>query len=92
MDQQTPNLYADSVQMSTTPFGVVMMFGMRPHAQTGTVPVIEVCNLRMSLEHAKVLAMMLKKQIKTFEDSMGEKIPLHPQIWQQMGLSKQEDW
>ena len=46
----------------------------------------------MSIEHAKVMTMMLRKQIKTYEDNLGEEVPLHPQIWQQMGLSKQEDW
>ena len=93
MDQEkTPDFYTDSVQMGVSPFGVVLTFGVQPAGQSGPAAPSLVCNMRMSIEHAKVMAMMMRKQIKVFEDNLGEKIPLHPQIWQQMGLSKQEDW
>ena len=93
MEEKTPDFYTDSVQMGVSAFGVVLTFGVQPPGQSGSPSVpTPVCNMRMSVEHAKVMAMMMRKQIKTFEDTLGEKIPLHPQIWQQMGLSKQEDW
>lgn len=92
MDADVPELYADGVQIGLSPFGVLLAFAMQPAGQTGTMAPIKVCNLRMSLEHAKVLAIMLRKQLKNFEETMGEDIPLHPQLYTQLGLSKAEDW
>ena len=64
MEDSTPELYADGVQIGLGPFGTILSFTMQPAGQTGTLAPIRVCNLRMSLEHAKVLAMLLRKQIK----------------------------
>ena len=91
-DAQAPELYADGVQIGMGPFGVTLAFSMQPAGQTGTMAPIKVCNLRMSLEHAKTLAMMLKKQLKNYEANMGEDIPLPQQVYTQLGLSKMEDW
>lgn len=91
-EASVPELYADGVQIGLSPFGVTLSFAMQPAGQTGAMAPIKVCNLRMSLEHAKVLAMMLRKQLKNFEEQMGDDIPLHPQLYQQLGLSKMEDW
>src|SRR2546428_7582017 len=88
MEAPTPELYADGVQIGLGPFGTILSFTMQPAGQTGTLAPIRVCNLRMSLEHAKVLAMLLRKQLKIFEEQMGEDIPLHPQLYQQLVLSK----
>ena len=92
MDAETPELYTDAVQIGVSPFGVTLAFAMQPAGQTGTLPPIKVCNLRMSLEHAKVLTILLRKHLKSFEGNMGADIPLHPQLIQQLGISKMEDW
>lgn len=92
MEQQVPDFYAENVQVGMSPFGVILSFGTQPPGQTGSLPPNRVCVMRMSLEHAKVMAMILKKQLKVFEENLGSEIPLHPQLWQQMGLSRQEDW
>lgn len=92
MEHEAPDLYTDGVQIGLSPFGVTLAFAMQPAGQTGTMAPIRVCNLRMSLEHAKVMAIMLRKQLKNFEETMGEDIPLHPQLSNQLGLSKTEDW
>jgi hypothetical protein len=91
MNDQAPDLYADTVQIGLSPFGVVLVCGLQPAGQVGAAPT-KVCNLRLSLEHAKVLAILLRKNLKTFEEQMGEDIPLHPQLYTQLGLSKTEDW
>ena len=46
----------------------------------------------MSLEHAKVMTILLRKVLKQHEDQQGTPIVLHPQIYTQMGISRQEDW
>lgn len=92
MDAQVPELYTDAVQIALSPFGVLLAFAMQPAGQTGSMAPIKVCNLRMSLEHAKVLSILLKKQLKAFEENMGADIPLPQQLYTQFGLSKMEDW
>ena len=64
MNDEVPDLYTDGVQIGLSPFGVTLAFGMQPAGQTGTLAPIKVCNLRMSLEHAKILTMLLKKQLR----------------------------
>ncbi len=90
MSDQVPDLYADAVQIGLGPFGIVLMLGMQA-GQPGA-PQVRVANVRMSLEHAKVLSILLKRQLKQFEEQMGEDIPLHPQLYTQLGISKTEDW
>ncbi len=92
MDAETPELYADGVQIGLGPFGAILSFTMQSAGQTGTLAPIRVCNMRMSAEHAKVLAILLRKQLKVYESQLGEEIPLHPQLYTQLGISKQEDW
>src|SRR5690349_14073255 len=90
--QQVPELYADGVQIGLGPFGAILSFTMQPAGGPGTTHPVRVANMRMSVEHAKVLAMLLKKQLKVFESQLGQEIPLHPQLYTQLGLSRQEDW
>jgi hypothetical protein len=89
---ETPDLFADGMQINVSPFAVILSFTMTPPGQTGTIPPLRVANIRTSLEHAKVMAIVLRKQLKSYEESLGATIPLHAQVWQQLGLSRQEDW
>jgi hypothetical protein len=89
--ESVPELYADGVQVGLGPFGAILSFTIQPAHGAGTAPV-RVCNMRMSVEHAKVMAILLKKQLKVYEQQLGQDIPLHPQLYTQLGISRQEDW
>jgi hypothetical protein len=91
---EVPDLYTDTVQVGVGPFGILLAFAMAPAGagQLGGGQPIKVCNLRMSIEHAKILSIILRKNIKTFEGQLGSDIPIHPQVLQQLGLSIREDW
>lgn len=91
-DQGAPEVYADGVQFGLSPFTAIMQFTMQPAGQTGTLPPIKVAVVRMSLEHAKVMAIILRRQLKSYEENLGQPIPLAPQLYQQLGISRQEDW
>lgn len=91
-EDQVPELYCDGAQVGISPFTAIFSLTMQPAGQTGAMAPIKVANLRMSLEHAKVMAIVLRKQLKSFEEQMGAEIPLAPALYQQLGLSKQEDW
>lgn len=92
MAEEPLDLYADGVQFQISPFSVIMAFTLAPVGQSGTTPAVRVVTVRTSLEHAKAMAIILRKQLKNYEDGSGSHIPLHPNVWQSLGLSKQEDW
>ena len=85
-------VYSDGVQIAVSPFTVALMFTVNPPSQPGTQAPIKVSTVRMSVEHAKVLAIILRKQIKQYEEQLGQPVALPNQIYQQLGISKSEDW
>lgn len=92
MDQTLPDVYCDGVQVSLSPFDVVLNMTLRPPVPGTSQTARPVGYVRMSLEHAKVMAIILRKLLKQHEEAQGHEIVLHPQVYQQMGLSRQEDW
>jgi hypothetical protein len=90
MASGVPDVYSDGVQFSISAFTVSMAFTVSPAGKGGDVsPVV---NIRTSLEHAKAMAIILRKQLKNYEDSNGAQIVLHPNVWKSLGLSKHDDW
>ena len=90
--QGVPEYYADAFQVTTTAFGVNMTFSLRdPHPGSKQVPSREVARVRMSPEHAKIVAMMLMSQIKEYERASGIKIAIPAQVYTQLGIAE-EDW
>lgn len=92
MEAEVPELYCDGAQVGLSPFTAIISLTMQPAGQTGTMPPIKVANVRMSLEHAKIMAIILRRQIKAFESQFGIEIQVPNAIFQQLGLSRQEDW
>jgi hypothetical protein len=91
MASDVPDVYTDSVRIHVNGFGASITFSLTPPGEpSGEAQ--PVANVRLSLEHAKVLAIILKKQLKNYEDGNKEPIVLHPALWKNLGLSKQEDW
>lgn len=86
-----PDVYTDGVAIQVSPFGLVLNLTQSPPTP-GTQQAKTAAYVRMSLEHAKVLAIMLRKVLKQTEEQQGSPIVLHPQIYTQMGISRQEDW
>jgi hypothetical protein len=91
-DDDTEPIYSDGVQVGCAPFTVALTFTVSPSPSRGPVPPKVVADVRMSPEHAKVMAIILRRQIKDFEQQLGKPIPIHPQVLQQLGLSPMEDW
>jgi hypothetical protein len=87
-----PVLYSDGIQVGVSPFTVTLGFTVAPPAQTGAQMPTPVATIRMSLEHAKVMAIILRRQLKQFEEQMGAEIALPHQVYQQLGVSAKEDW
>jgi hypothetical protein len=87
-----PDIYCDGVQVALGAFDVILQLTQRPPGVGTTEKPAVVGNVRTSLEHAKMMAVLLRKVIKQHEERIGGKIQLPLQVWQQLGLSEQEDW
>lgn len=92
-DPGIPEFYVDKSTVTISPFGAALSFGLNPpHPSPGqqqSAP--DTVRLRMSLEHAKLVSMLLRRQLKLFEEQMGAKINMPSQVYNSVGLS-QEDW
>jgi hypothetical protein len=89
---EDPALYADGIQVGISPFTVTLGFTLAPQGQPGTQAPIPVATIRMSLEHAKLMAIILRKQLKQFEQQLAQEIALPLAVYHQLGLSPKEDW
>jgi hypothetical protein len=92
MSEEPQPIYSDGVQVGCAPFTVALTFTVSASPMRGNQPPGVVADLRMSPEHAKVMAIILRRQIKDFEQQLGKEIAIHPQVMQQLGLSPNEDW
>ncbi|MCC2672953.1 MAG: hypothetical protein K0Q72_5425 [Armatimonadetes bacterium] len=92
MSEDPDPIYSDGVQVGCAPFTVALTFTISPLPNKGPQTPKVVADVRMSPEHAKVMAMILRRQLKDFEQQLGKPVPVHPQVMQQLGLSPTEDW
>jgi hypothetical protein len=92
MPEDPEPIYSDGVQVGCAPFTVALTFTVSASPSKGNQLPRVVTDLRMSPEHAKVMAIILTRQLKEFEQQLGRPIPIHPQVAQQLGLSPAEDW
>lgn len=85
--------YVDSFRMSSGAFGVAITLGVRPPHPEPARPTgpRDVAVVRMSLEHAKVMAMIMRRTLKEYERGTGCTINLPAKLFNEMGLSL-EDW
>jgi len=91
-----PDIYVDRMRLTVTLFGVNVSFGLSEShpdldANSATVRTDEKVCLRMSLEHAKVVALLLAKQLKRFEREAGITIALPEETLQSLDIAE-EPW
>jgi hypothetical protein len=91
-----PDFYADRMRLTVTVFGVNISFGLgNPHPEQDSsgdlVNVLELVRVRMSLEHAKIMTMLLKKQIKLYENQNETEVAIPKQVLEALNL-KDETW
>ena len=73
MAEALQEFYVDQFRMNIAPFGGAMTFGLSdPHPSPGQIqPPQDIVRVRMSLEHMKIMAMLMKRQIKAYEEQTG---------------------
>ena len=90
-DEPKP-VYSDGLSVGCAPFTVTLLFTVSNPPHKANLPQTVVADIRLSPEHAKVMAIILRKQLKDFEEQMGRAIPLHPHVMKNLGISPSEDW
>ncbi len=89
----TQDIYTDSSRFTISAYGVAFTFGLNPPHPEARRPAVakELIIVRMSLENAKVLAMLLRSNLKNYEMTNGLEIALPAQVYTQLGIAR-EDW
>ncbi|HLA81081.1 MAG TPA: DUF3467 domain-containing protein [Thermoleophilia bacterium] len=92
-EESAPEFYADQFLVTTGVYTVTFSFAVNPpHPTPGRPPQPQTqCVVRMSPPHAKVMAMLLRRQIKQYEEKSGTEILIPLEVLNDLGLSP-EDW
>ncbi len=92
-DGGAPDVYSDQFRINTTPYGASLIFAKtlldQPAGQPGRTE--DQVVVRMSLEHLKVMTMLLRKNLKGYEERTRTPVELPFDLLNSLGLSK-EDW
>lgn len=89
-----PDVYADQFIVTPGVWGVNLSFLKNtPHPTPGQTPSGDVqVTVRMSLEHAKAMTLIMRRQLKQFErEVLGTEIVIPQQVYGSLGVSP-EDW
>lgn len=93
-ENSVPDVYVDNMTVTVGVFGVNITFSLsEPHPVSGGTPrqADEKVRVRMSLQHAKLTAMLLKQQLKSYERNTGTDILLPANVYTSLGVAE-EDW
>ncbi len=90
-ERVVPEVFSDAFEFSFGPYGLAIAFASRPVRQVpGAIPRDEAV-VRMSLEQAKILSMLLRRELARYEREAGIEIALPAEAYQSLGL-RPDDW
>lgn len=81
-----PEFYADATQITSTLYGFALHFGLTNNSmgqENRTVATV-----RMSPQHTKVLCQLMKKQLRSYEETAGV-IALPDALYEELGIEKE---
>ncbi len=86
--------YVDGFTLGAGPYGASLNFqrtNPRPVAPGSAPKIEEIGSLRLSLEHLKMMAYVMKRQVDDIEKQMGIEIPISFQLLNALKIPL-EDW
>lgn len=89
MSEVIPEYYGDTLYIRSNPWGVAITFSVG--APTDEIDGHNVCVVRLSHETAKVLSMIIRRQLKKYEDDTGIPITVRSEVMKGLDLSP-GDW
>lgn len=81
-----PELYTNSVDFGVSAYEFTFMFGLRGIKNGESKPIV---NVRMSPQHAKVMSLLLAKNVSNYEKEIGE-ISLPSKLIKELKLNEGE--
>lgn len=95
LSESVPDIYCDQFSVAQSAYGLTLTFSLTPSTPSaipGQQPAAPQAVVRMSLEHAKVMVMLLRRQLKQYElEHLGDPIKVPAAVLQQLNLSD-ENW
>ena len=91
---EVPDIYSDQVSLAQTPYGIALTFSISPSNPSlmGQTPPETRAVVRMSLEHAKIMTMVIRRALKQYElEHLGDPIPLPKSLLDTQKLDP-SDW
>ena len=88
------DIYCDTFQFNLGPFGCTLNFLVSPAAPPapGSIPQPErMATVRMSLEHAKLMAFIMRSTLAQYDQQMGTPVPIPVEVLNQLKIGL-EDW
>lgn len=87
------DVYSDQFMVSIGPYGASPSFALSTaHPEpTAPKPAERVATIRMSVEHLKVMTMIILRHVRKIEAEMGVAYQVPSQLLAQMGIAR-EDW
>ena len=85
MNEVLPEYYGDIYYVRTNQWGVAITFAVS--APKDDVDGHDVCVVRLGLEAAKVLAMLIRKQVKQYEKDNHTLVAVPPETMKSLDLS-----
>jgi hypothetical protein len=87
------DVYSDGVALNVSPFGCALNFAMSPSTAQAGAPALAqpVATVRMSLEHLKVMAFLIRRQLRDYERQSGVEVPIPADVLNQLRIGR-EDW
>ena len=79
---RTPEYYTDSVNFMTNVYGFTLEFGMM---QAQEMPPRAQVRVKMSPQHAKIMSLLLRKNVQEYEKQIGT-IILPEGLYQSLGI------
>jgi hypothetical protein len=88
-----PDIYTDGVSLNISPFGCILNFGLSPAVAPAAAGVMAqpVATVRMSLEHLKIMAFLLRRQLRDYERQAGVEVTIPADVLNQLRIGR-EDW
>ena len=91
---EIPDIYTDGVGLNIGPFGCALNFARSPSAGQAGGPgamAQPVGTVRMSLEHLKLMAFLIRRQLRDYERQSGVQVPVPADVLNQLRIGR-EDW
>jgi hypothetical protein len=89
---ETPDVYTDAVSLNIGPFGCMLNFALSPAVSPAGGAVAQpVATVRMSLEHLKIVAFLIRRQLREYERQSGVEIAIPADVLNQLRIGR-EDW